>query len=86
MDFVEPSRFQPRSYPTLLNNILASPAEVPSLLSSSDDLRLPASATDWSSDQWFADLKARLFERQEKMSETLRSMTRALDILLNLYM
>ncbi len=81
IDFVEPSRFRPGSYPALLNDILASPAEVPSLLSSSHDLRLPASATDWSFDQRFADLEARLFERQEKMSETLRSMTRALDIL-----
>ena len=80
-DFVELSRFRPGSYPALLNDILASPTEDPSLLSSSDDLQLPTSATDWSSDQRFADLKARLFERQQKMSETLRSMTRALDIL-----
>ncbi len=80
-DFVELSRFRPGSYPALLNDILTSPAEDPSLLSSSDDLQLPASATDWSPDQRFADLEARLFERQEKMSETLRSMTHALDIL-----
>jgi hypothetical protein len=81
MNMAELSRSRTGSYSALLNDILASPAEVPSLLLPSDDFRLPASATDWSLDQRFADLEVRLFERQEKMSETIRSMTRALDLL-----
>jgi hypothetical protein len=40
-----------------------------------------ASTTNWSIDEQFADLKARLLERKDKISETLRLMTRALDIL-----
>ena len=62
-----------------MNEILASPAEVPSPLPTSDDFQFPAPATDWSVDQRIADLETRLFERQEKISKTLRLMTRALD-------
>ena len=83
MGLAELSRSRPENYSALLNDILASPAEVPSPLLTSDDFRLPASATDWSIDQRFADLEARLVERQEKMSETLRLMTRALNVLSN---
>ena len=71
MDLAELSRSRPGNYSALLNVILASPAEVPS--------PLLASTTNWSMDQRFADLEARLFERQEKISETLRLMTQALD-------
>jgi len=81
MDLAELSRSLPGNYLALLNDILASPAEVPSPLLASDDFPLPASATNWSIDQQFADLEARLFERQEKISETLRLMTRALDMI-----
>ena len=79
MDLAEISRSRPGNYSALLNDILASPAEVPSPLLASDDFPLLAPATDWSIDQRFADLEARLFERQEKISETLRLMTWALD-------
>jgi len=79
MDLAEISRSRPGNYSALLNDILASPAEVPSPLLASDDFPLLAPATDWSIDQRFADLEARLFERQEKISETLRLMTRASD-------
>ena len=79
MDLAELSRSRPRSYSALLNDILASPAEVPSPLLASEDFPLPASTTHWSIEQRFVDLEARLFERQEKISETLRLMTRALD-------
>jgi len=81
MDLAEISRSRPGTYSALLNEILASPAEAPSPLLTSNDFRLPASAPNWSTDQRFADLEARLFERQEKISETLRLMTRTLDAL-----
>jgi len=81
MDLAELSRSRPGSYSALLNDILASPAEVPSPLPASEDFPLPASTTSWSIDQRFADLEARLFERQEKISETLKLMTRALDMI-----
>jgi len=81
MDLAELSRSRPGTYSALLNEILASPAETPSPLLASDDFRLPASATDWSIDQRFVDLEARLFKRQEKISETLSFMTRVLDTL-----
>ena len=45
MDLPEHSRSRPGSYSALLNEILASPTEVPSPLLYSDDLQLPASAT-----------------------------------------
>jgi len=81
LELAEPSHSQPGSYSALMSEILASPAKDPSPLPSSDDFRLPASTTDWSIDQQFADLKVRLFKRQEKMSETLRLMTQALNVL-----
>ena len=81
MDLAKLSRSQPGSYSALMNEILASPAEVPSPLPTSNDFRFPASATDWSVDQRFTDLKTRHLERQEKISETLRYMTQALDTL-----
>jgi len=64
-----------------MSEILASPAEVPSPLPSSDNFRLLASTTDWSINQQFMDLETRLFERQEKMSETLRLVTQVLNVL-----
>jgi len=79
MDLAELSHSRPGNYLALLNDILASPAEAPSPLLASDNFPLPASTTNWSIDQRFVDLEARLFERQEKISETLRLMTRALD-------
>jgi len=79
MGLAELSRSQPENYLALLNDILASPAEVPSPLLASDDFPLLASTTNWSIDQQFTDLEARLFKIQEKISETLRLMTRALD-------
>ena len=79
MDLAELSRLRPKNYSALLNNILASPAEIPSPSLASNDFPLLASTTHWSIDQRFADLEARLFERQEKISETLRLMTRVLD-------
>jgi len=79
MDLAELSRSQPRNYSALLNDILASPAEAPSPLLASNDFPLLPSTTNWSIDQQFADLEVRLFERQEKISETLRLMTRVLD-------
>ena len=81
MDLAELTRSRPGNYSALLNDILASPAEVPSPLLASDDFPLPASTTNWSIDQRFADLEAQLFERQEKISETLRLMTWALDMI-----
>jgi len=69
MDLAELSRSRPGSYSTLMNEILASPAEVPSPLLTSDDFRFPASATDWSVDQWFADLETRLFEAKPFQSQ-----------------
>ena len=60
------SHFQSGSYPALLNDTSAPPADDPSPLSSSDDFQLPASATNWSTNQRLADLEAKLFERQEK--------------------
>ncbi len=81
MDLAKLSRSRPGTYSALLNEILASPAEIPSPLLTSDDFQLPASATNWSTDQRFANLEVRLFERQEKISETLRLMTQALDAL-----
>jgi len=77
IDLAEISHSRPRSYSALMNEILASPAEAPSPLLTSNDFRLPASAADWSMDQRFADLEARLFKRQEKISEILRLMTQA---------
>jgi len=79
MGLAELSCFRPENYSALLNDILASPAEVPSPLLVSDDFPLPAPAANWSIDQRFTDLEVQLFERQEKISETLRLMTRALD-------
>jgi len=79
MDLAELSHSRPGSYSALLNDILASPAEVPTPLLASEDFPLPASTTGWSIDQQFVDLKARLFERQEKIFKTLRLMTWALD-------
>jgi len=81
MDLAKISCSRPGTYSILLNGILASPAEAPSPLLTSDDFWLPASALDWSTDQRFTDLEARLFKRQEKISETLRLMTRTLDAL-----
>ena len=78
-DLAELSCSRPGNYSALLNDILASPDEVPSPLLASNDFPLPASTTDRSIDQRFTDLEARLFERQEKISKTLRLMTRALD-------
>ena len=83
LDLAELSHSQPGTYSALLNEILASPAEVPSPLPSSNNFRSPASATNCSIDQRFMDLEARLFERQEKMSETLRLMTQGLNVLSN---
>jgi hypothetical protein len=58
MGLAELSHSRPENYSALLNDILASPAEVPSPLLASDNFPLPASATNWSIDQRFADLEA----------------------------
>ena len=57
MDLAELSRSQPGNYSALLNDILASPPEIPSPLLASDKFPLPASTTNWSIDQRFADLE-----------------------------
>jgi len=70
MDLAELSHSRPGNYSALLNDILASPAEVPSPLLASDDFPLPVSTTNWSIGQRFADLEAWLFERRENIQDS----------------
>jgi hypothetical protein len=53
---------------TLLDEMLASPAGLPSHLLTSEDFQLPAVTSAFRTEKWLADLKGKLSESQEKMT------------------
>jgi hypothetical protein len=69
------------NYLTLLDEILASPAGLPSHLSTSEDFQLPAVTSTFRTERRLADLEVKLSESQEKISQTLKSMSDTLALL-----
>jgi hypothetical protein len=80
-DLAKTSHLQTEKYLTLLDEILASPAEFPSHLSASKDFCLLPVTSAFQTKKRLADLEAKLMENQEKMSQTLKSMTDTLTLL-----
>jgi hypothetical protein len=81
LDLAEPPCLRVENYSTLLDEILASPAGLPSHLSTSEDFQLPAVTSAFRTKRRLADLEAKLSESQEKMSQTLKSMSDTLALL-----
>jgi hypothetical protein len=81
LDSAELPRLRIENYSTLLDKILASPAGLPSHLSTSEDFQLPAVTSSFRTEKQLADLEAKLSESQEKMSRTLKSMSDTLAVL-----
>jgi hypothetical protein len=81
LDLGELPRLRVENYSTLLDEILASPAGLPSHLSTSEDFQLPAVTSAFRTERRLADLEAKLSESQEKMSRTLKSMSDTLALL-----
>jgi len=80
-DLAEIPRLRTENYSNLLDEILASQAEFPSHLSTSEDFQLPTATSAFRTEMRLADLEAKLTENQEKMSRTLKSMTDTLTLL-----
>jgi len=80
-DLAEIPRLRTEKYSTLLDEILASPAEFPSHLSTSEDFQLPTATSAFRTEERLADLEVKLTENQEKMSWTLKSMMDTLNLL-----
>src|ERR1700676_4416655 len=81
LDSAELPRLRVENYSTLLDEILASPAGLPSHLLASDNFQLPAVTSAFRTEKRLADLEAKLSESQEKMSRTLKSMSDTLALL-----
>src|SRR6202790_1598456 len=81
LDSAELPRLRVENYSTLLDEILASPAGLPSHLLASDDFQLPAVTSAFRTEKRLTDLEAKLSENQEKMSQTLKSMSDTLALL-----
>jgi hypothetical protein len=81
LDLGELPYLRVKHYSTLLDEILAFPAGLPSHLSTSEDFHLPAVTSAFRTEKQLADLKAKLSEIQEKMSQTLKSMSDTLALL-----
>jgi hypothetical protein len=81
LDSAELPRLRVENYPTLLDEILVSPAGLPSHLSTSEDFQLPAVTSAFRTERRLADLEAKLSESQEKMSQRLKSMSDTLALL-----
>jgi hypothetical protein len=81
LDLAELPRLRVENYLTLLDEILASPAGLPSHLLTSDDFQLPAVTSAFRTERRLTDLEAKLSENQEKMSEILKSMSDTLALL-----
>jgi hypothetical protein len=81
LDLAKIPRLRTENYSTILDEILASPAEFPSHLLTSEDFQLPAATSAFQTEKRLADLKVKLTENQEKMSRTLKSMTDTLNLL-----
>jgi hypothetical protein len=81
LDSAELPHLRIENYSTLLDEILASPAGLPSHLLASEDFRLPAVTSTFRTEKRLADLEAKLSENQEKMSQTLKSMSDMLVLL-----
>ena len=80
-DSAKNSHLRTEKYSNLLDEILASPAEFPSCLLTSEDFQLPAATSAFRTEERLADLEVKLTENQEKMSQTLKSMMNILTIL-----
>jgi hypothetical protein len=81
LDSAELPHLRIENYSTLLDEILASPAGLPSHLSISEDFQLPAVTSAFRTERQLADLEAKLSESQEKMSQMLKSMSDTLALL-----
>jgi hypothetical protein len=68
LDSAELPRLRIENYSTLLDEILASPAGLPSHLLTSENFQLPAVTSAFQSKKRLADLEAKLLESQEKMT------------------
>jgi hypothetical protein len=81
LDSAELPRLRVENYSTLLDEILASPAGLPSHLLNTDDFQLLAVTSAFRTEKRLADLEAKLSDNQEKMSQILKSMLDTLALL-----
>ena len=81
LDLAEIPRLRTENYSNLLDEILASLAEFPSHLSTSEDFQLPTATSAFRTEMRLTDLEVKLTENQEKMSQTLKSITDTLTLL-----
>jgi hypothetical protein len=81
LDLAETSCLRTEIHSNFLDEISATPTELPSPLSVSERSRLPTVSSAFQTEKRLADLEATLLENQEKMSKTLESITNTLTLL-----
>ena len=81
LGLTEIPHFRTENYSTLPNEIVATPTELPSPLLTTENFHFPADTSALQTEKQLADLKVKLLENQEKMSNTLTSITNMLTLL-----